>query len=157
MWDNCGVKLANQRDFSIISPLWCINFLCITCDFGSYSWITREIHGVFPEKIHHFDTENTCISSVILEYVSAGSRFSQKFNCYNLFLLWLLSFCDRLLSTDWVLLRPNKHLRCFMILIIIKFCVWISIRNIFKNCFTLFVVDTHVYKIFGNSDYCNFA
>ena len=34
--------------------------------------ITREIHGVFPEKIHHFDTKNTCISRVILEYVSAG-------------------------------------------------------------------------------------
>ena len=42
--------------------------------FGWYSWITREIHGVFPEKIHHFDTENTCISRVILEYVSAGLR-----------------------------------------------------------------------------------
>ena len=35
--------------------------------------ITREIHGVFPEKIHHFDTDNTCISRVILEYVSAGT------------------------------------------------------------------------------------
>ena len=33
---------------------------------------TRELHGVFPEKIHHHDTENTCISGVILEYVSAG-------------------------------------------------------------------------------------
>ena len=39
---------------------------------------TRELHIVFPEKIHHFDTENTCISRVILEYVSAGSLHSAE-------------------------------------------------------------------------------
>ena len=71
--------LANTRDFSIISIFRCIIGVSISRVLRVFSANTHEllqfctckIHDVIWENIHQYDTKNTCILSVILEYVSA--------------------------------------------------------------------------------------
>ena len=56
-----------------------VYYVCFPLVLVNYTGNTRCVSG----EIHHYDTENKCISRVILEYVSSGDIYFRDNICYG--------------------------------------------------------------------------